>query len=351
MTNIDCQTYQCVFENPWDHLQKQLSAADYSQIFVLVDDNTENHCLPILQNGIDVELQIISIQSGEIHKNINTCQQIWNELIERGADRHSCMLNLGGGVIGDMGGFCASTFMRGIDFFQIPTTLLSQVDASVGSKLGIDFNGVKNIVGVFNEPQAVIIFPEFLNTLDKRELRSGFAEVIKHGLINDKILWDQITSYKQLDDIPFASIIHKNVEIKKGVVDQDPFEKGLRKILNYGHTIGHAIETQLLTSKNPLLHGEAIAIGMICEAWIGKKLDMISNNQFEDIQSYILNIYNNLPSKIESKDDIISHMLKDKKNKSGIIRASILNDIGSCDINIPLSRELILESLAAYEDS
>jgi len=345
MTNIDCQTYQCVFKNPWAHLQQQLAAADYSQIFVLVDDNTEKHCLPILQDGIDIGLQIISIQSGEIHKNINTCQQIWNELIERGADRHACLLNLGGGVIGDMGGFCASTFMRGIDFFQIPTTLLSQVDASVGSKLGIDFKGVKNIVGVFNEPQAVIIYPQFLDTLDKRERRSGYAEVIKHALISDKVLWDKISSYQNLDDIPFANIIHKNVEIKKGVVDQDPFEKGLRKILNFGHTIGHAIETQLLTSEHPLLHGEAIAIGMICEAWIGQQSNMITTEQFDQLQKYILHIYNNLPSKIDSKEDIIHHMLKDKKNKSGVIRASILNDIGSCDINIPLSRAIVIDSL------
>lgn len=351
MTNIDCQTYQCVFENPWDYLSQKLSTADYSQIFVLVDNNTQLHCLPILKNVINSDLNIISIVSGEIHKNIDTCQQIWNHLIENGADRHSCLLNLGGGVIGDMGGFCASTFMRGIDFFQIPTTLLSQVDASVGSKLGVDFNGIKNIVGIFNEPQAVIIDTAFLETLDKRELRSGYAEVIKHALINDKELWKQITAFSQLDEVPFDTIIHRNVEIKKEVVDHDPFEKGLRKILNFGHTIGHAIETQFLNSRNPLLHGEAIAIGMICEAWIGQHFEMLTQEQYEEIQYYILKIYDNLPKQIESKEKILQHMLKDKKNKSGIIRASILNDIGSCDFNISLSTELVLDSLLAYENS
>lgn len=351
MTNIDCQTYQCVFENPWAYLAQNLSTSDYSQIFVLVDENTKEHCLPILQEGIKSDVNIISIRSGELHKNIDTCQQIWNHLIENGADRHSCLLNLGGGVIGDMGGFCASTFMRGIDFFQIPTTLLSQVDASVGSKLGVDFNGIKNIVGVFNEPQAVIIYPNFISTLHKRELRSGYAEIIKHALIKDKELWKQITSYSSLNQVPFDSIIHRNVEIKKEVVDLDPFEKGLRKILNYGHTIGHAIETQLLVSANRLLHGEAIAIGMICEAWIANQLDMINIDQFAELQSYILNIYDDLPKQIDSKTEIFQHMQKDKKNKSGIIRASILNDIGSCEFNIPLSEELVIDSLLAYEQS
>ena len=351
MTNIDCQTYQCVFENPWAHLKEQLSSADYSQVFILVDENTRKHCLPILEKEIDTEVKLIQIASGEIHKNIDTCQLIWNELIKNGADRHSCLLNLGGGVIGDMGGFCASTFMRGIHFFQIPTTLLSQVDASVGSKLGIDFNGIKNIIGVFNEPQAVIIYPNFIDTLDKRELRSGYAEIIKHALIKDKELWKQISSYSQLANIPFAAIIHRNVEIKKEVVDQDPLEQGLRKILNFGHTIGHAIETQLLISENRLLHGEAIAIGMICEAWIANHLAMITIDQFVELQSYILNIYDDLPNQIESKKEILQHMKKDKKNKSGIIRASIINDIGSCGFNIPLSEELLIESLVAFEES
>lgn len=350
MTNIDCQTYQCVFENPLTHLNQQLLSAEYSQLFVLVDENTEEHCLPILQNSINLDLTIIKIQAGELYKNIETCQVIWNELIQQGADRHSCLLNLGGGVIGDMGGFCASTFMRGIDFFQIPTTLLSQVDASVGSKLGIDFNGIKNIVGVFNEPQAVIIEPRFLDTLDKRELRSGYAEIIKHALIKDQNLWEKITSFLNLSEVPFANIIHRNVQIKKEIVDQDPFEKGLRKILNFGHTIGHAIETQLLQTNKRLLHGEAIAIGMICEAWIGKQMDMISAEQLFNIQSYILSIYGDLPSKIDSKDDIFHHMTKDKKNKSGIIRASILNDIGSCSFNISLPKEMVIESLKAYEE-
>lgn len=349
MTNIDCQNYQVIFQEPWSYLNQALRRTDYSQIFVLVDENTEQHCLPLLRKYLDVDCSNIKIEAGENHKTLETCQSIWSALIEQGADRHSCMLNLGGGVIGDMGGFCASTFMRGIDFFQIPTTLLSQVDASVGSKLGIDFQGYKNLVGIFNEPQAVIIDPDFLQTLDPRELRSGYAEVIKHSLIKDKELWNKITSNQDLQSIDFDAIVHRNVEIKKEVVDEDPFEKGLRKILNFGHTIGHAIETQFLQTASPLLHGEAIAIGMICEAWIGKSQQMINEVQFNAIEKYIRSIYTDLPVTIIEHTEVMNSMLKDKKNKGGIIQASILDDIGSCAFNIPLSVELISKSLLAYE--
>ncbi len=348
MTNIDCQQYEVVFHQPWNTLNTLLAAKDYSQIFVLVDENTSTHCLPIITANIASALSVITIPAGEIHKQIQTCQSIWSQLLNHGADRHSCLLNLGGGVIGDMGGFCASTFMRGIDFVQIPTTLLSQVDASVGSKLGIDYKGFKNLVGVFNEPQAVIVYPPFLKTLDKRELRSGCAEVIKHALIKDKALWDQLLALSLADEISTDVIIHRNVEIKKEVVDEDPFERGVRKILNFGHTIGHAVETEYLETSQPLLHGEAIAIGMICESWIAAELKMLDQEKYIGIQSYLKLIYPDLPKDIINHDNIISSMLKDKKNKEGIILGSLLEDIGQCAINVPLTPELITASLLAY---
>lgn len=348
MTNIDCQQYQVVFDRPWETLNELLSQGSYSQVFILVDENTRIHCLPIIVEKISVPLSVITIPAGEIHKQIQTSQSIWSQLIKHGADRHSCLLNLGGGVIGDMGGFCASTFMRGIDFVQIPTTLLSQVDASVGSKLGIDYEGFKNLVGVFNEPQAVIVYPPFLQTLDKRELRSGCAEVIKHALIRDNVLWDQLTDLTSPDSIATAAIIHRNVEIKKEVVDDDPFEKGVRKILNFGHTIGHAVETEYLQSSDPLLHGEAIAIGMICESWIAVELGMLTKEKCIAIKSYLTLIYPDLPKQITNHEGIMSSMLKDKKNKGGTILASLLEDIGQCTFNVPLSAELIAGSLLAY---
>lgn len=349
MTNIDCQQYQVVFDRPWETLHNLLSEGAYSQVFILVDENTNEHCLPIIKENTLGALSVITIPAGEIHKQIQTCQTIWSQLIKHGADRHSCLLNLGGGVIGDMGGFCASTFMRGIDFVQIPTTLLSQVDASVGSKLGIDYEGFKNLVGVFNEPQAVIVYPPFLTTLDKRELRSGCAEIIKHALIKDKALWDQLIALSSADEIATEAIIHRNVEIKKEVVDDDPYERGVRKILNFGHTIGHAIETEYLQSSDPLLHGEAIAIGMICESWMASELGMLTKDKNSTIKSYLRMIYPDLPKKITNHEGIITSMLKDKKNKGGTILASLLEDIGRCAFNIPLNAELIVGSLLAYD--
>lgn len=349
MTNIDCQQYEVVFDRPWETLNELLDKGNYSQILVLVDSNTETACLPILEEHIALDLTKISIPSGEVHKNIDTCQSIWSQMLRHGADRHACMLNLGGGVIGDMGGFCASTFMRGIDFVQIPTTLLSQVDASVGSKLGIDYHGFKNLVGVFNEPKAVVVYRDFLKTLDKRELRSGSAEIIKHALIKDKTLWDRLTVLSSADDMSTEEIIHRNVSIKKEVVDKDPFEKGLRKILNFGHTIGHAVETEYLESNQVLLHGEAIAIGMICESWIATKLNMITQDELLDITSFIKLIFADLPAEISNHENITSSMLKDKKNKGGKILGSLLENIGQCTFNIPLSETLIKESLLAYQ--
>ncbi len=348
MDNISCQSYQVVFRSPWKYLQKLIKDKKYSQVFVLVDENTKANCLPILQEKTDFDMTIIMITSGEIYKTIETCQFIWSTLIKHEADRHACVINLGGGVIGDMGGFCASTFMRGIDFIQIPTTLLSQVDASVGSKLGIDFLDYKNVVGVFNEPQAVLIDVDFLKTLIKRELRSGYAEVIKHALIQDRKLWRQLQSIKDLGAVDWLPIVHQNVQIKKTVVDQDPYEKGLRKILNFGHTIGHAVETDYLHSDEPLLHGEAIAIGMITESWIASKKELLNEDSLHSIENYIRSIYHDIPLQIENKDNILSNMKADKKNRDGVILASVVTEIGSCAFNVALDQEEILGAFDYY---
>lgn len=348
MKDIICQNYPIVFENQWSRLQSIIEDKKYSKVFILVDDNTGQACLPVVTQALDSSVHTISISAGEAHKNIETCQQIWAELLNAGADRHSCLINLGGGVIGDMGGYCASTFMRGIEFIQIPTTLLSQVDASVGSKLGIDFQDVKNIIGVFNQPQAVIIYPQFLQTLDYRELRSGFAEVIKHALIQDSELWQDLSAIEDLRKVDFTDIIYRNINIKKGVVDKDPFEKGQRKILNFGHTIGHAVETIFMQTNSPLLHGEAIAVGMICEAKIAEAKSMISIDQYSNIEKYIKSIYVDLPHEIDNQDAIISIMKKDKKNRDGVILASLLEDIGSCAFNISLSMQDVQLGLNFY---
>lgn len=304
----------------------------HSQLIVLVDENTKEHCYPLIQSLLP-EHQLFQIQSGEEQKNLNTCQKIWQWMTDLKLDRKALLLNLGGGVIGDMGGFCAATYKRGIDFIQIPTTLLAQVDASVGGKLGIDFQGFKNQIGVFQQPQKVWIYPEFLKTLPPRELLSGFAEVIKHALIADKEHW-QFLQQQNFPDLNWDKIIPHSVEIKSNVVEQDPKEKGLRKILNFGHTIGHAIESYFLDTEKKLLHGEAIAWGMLLEAELSFLKDYLTENEKIEIQIFIQNLY---PSILISEQEWIAIkklMLQDKKNEGGAVKGVLLEVIGQAIFNI-----------------
>ncbi|MTI19497.1 3-dehydroquinate synthase, partial [Fulvivirga sp. RKSG066] len=264
------------------------------------------HCLPLLNNVLK-EAKIIAIKSGEKNKTLDTCSDIWEKMTEYGLDRKSLMINLGGGVIGDMGGFGASTYKRGIDFINIPTTLLSQVDASVGGKLGIDFKGFKNHIGLFKDPKMVLVDSKFLNTLPKRELRSGFAEIIKHSIIADKNQWNKIKVHA-FDELDFEKLIQQSVAIKVKVVEEDPEEAGLRKILNFGHTIGHAIESFYLETPSQLLHGEAIAIGMICEAYVAEQKNMLTSVELKEITDYIFGIYGKTDLPKEDFDPIINLM-------------------------------------------
>lgn len=348
---------KCIFEqkNRMENVQiNPLERAffeqlNYSKIAVLVDENTQQYCYPILKNLLPQPHVLIQIQSGEKHKNLETCTHIWQQMTDNQFDRKSLLLNLGGGVIGDMGGFCASTYKRGIDFIQIPTTLLSQVDASVGGKLGIDFQGFKNHIGVFRNPKKVLIDTQFLKTLPERELRSGFAEVIKHCLIADKDYWTKITAH-DLHGQNWAEITQHSVQVKSNVVTQDPTEKGLRKILNFGHTIGHAIETSYMESDEVerLLHGEAIAIGMICEAFISVKKGFITQEIAEEIQHYILKTYGQVAVREDFMETIIQNTLQDKKNEGSTINASLLKNIGDCGFDIPIDAQEIQESIYYY---
>ncbi len=329
-------------------LNKFLSEKKYSSVFVLVDENTKKHCLKKISIE-NYKLSIIQIKSGEKNKNLRVCEKIWNELSKPrvlGADRKSLMINLGGGVITDIGGFCASTYKRGIDFINIPTTLLSQVDASVGGKTGIDFLGYKNQIGTFAFPKAVFINPDFLKTLNKRELISGFAEVIKHGLIADKNYWEKIKDASTQLSVT-EGIISRSIEIKNKIISADPYENGLRKTLNFGHTIGHAIESASLKTKKPLLHGEAIAIGMICEAYLSRKIIGLKSEDLEEITSFIISIFNPKPIK-QSVNQLIILMKQDKKNKDSEINFTLLSSIGKAEINNSCSEELIEESFGFF---
>jgi 3-dehydroquinate synthase len=318
----------------------------YSSFAIIVDENTEKHCLPFVQDLLPDAL-VIKIKSGEENKTLQTCAQIWEELTNASFDRKALVFNLGGGVIGDMGGFCASTYKRGIEFVQIPTTLLSQVDASVGGKLGIDFNSFKNQIGVFQKPKAVIINTDFLKTLPERELRSGYGEVIKHALIADKAQWEILQS-KTLQDFDWTKIVSHSVHIKAGVTEQDPTEKGLRKILNFGHTIGHAVETFYLETDKKLFHGEAVAVGMVTEAQVAVSKGHISQEECDQIKSYINKIYGKREIPQKDIDKIIPLTLQDKKNEGKIVYSALLEKIGKANYNQPLSESEIRASIAYY---
>lgn len=310
-------------------LETQLNAQDWSSIFILVDENTEANCWPLISAvNWPAHMERLEIPSGEEYKNIGTCEGIWEGLLQQGADRHSLLINLGGGVIGDMGGFAASTYMRGMSFLNIPTTLLSQVDASVGSKLGVDFRGLKNMIGLFADPRAVLISPDFLTTLEPRQLRSGWAEVLKHGLIRDEHEWNRL---KEVDPFQFDDwmrTIAYSVRIKRNVVEEDKLEKSLRKILNFGHSIGHAIESIYLETDKELLHGEAIAEGMIAEAYLSVEFASLNKSDADQITEVFRRVYGKPDLSDLDPQEVIRHMRHDKKNKASALSLSLLDKIG-----------------------
>ena len=331
-----------------ESLKTFLATQDYSKIIVLTDTNTKRFCYPIIKDSLPKHT-VIAVKHGEENKNLQTCEIIWSAMTEAQLDRHALMINLGGGVIGDMGGFCAATYKRGINFIQIPTTLLSQVDASVGGKLGIDFQGFKNHLGVFTLPNTVLIDPIFLETLSEREKRSGFAEILKHCLIQDVNKWNEIRG-KDLVEQDLPDLIAHSVEIKKKVVEQDPTEKGLRKILNFGHTLGHAIETFFLPQgKKRLFHGEAIATGMVCESYIAYTRGLIDERTLDQIEEFVFSIYGKVDIDVADFDTIIGLTLQDKKNKGKEVRFSLINAAGSCLYDIVVTKNEMKKALEYYK--
>ena len=349
MHPIPSNGYSVFFDNALTELKNFLDQSDYSKVFFLTDLNTSEKCMPLIGNFLPEldNYDIIEVDPGEENKNIDYCIGVWQMLLDFGADRNSLLINLGGGVITDMGGFAASTFKRGIDFVQIPTTLLSQVDASVGGKTGIDLGNIKNIIGTFAQPKAVFISTEFLKSLDERQIVSGFAEIVKHGLIADADYYQRIKGVSFADFPP--ELIYRSVEIKNRVVTEDPFEKGLRKTLNFGHTIGHAVETySLKKDRAPLLHGEAIAVGMICEAFLSFKHNGLDEAALSEITSYIRSVFPDYELNPSSYPEIMEFMKNDKKNVSGKIGFALLSRIGACDYNIYLKEDDIIESLEYY---
>ena len=354
MQPIQANGYSVIFnEEGYKALNNHISENNYSNIFIIVDSNSNDVCLPKLLPYISTELtiEIIEFDAGEINKNIETCIQIWNVLTEFSADRKSLLLNLGGGVVTDLGGFVASTFKRGIDFINIPTTLLSMVDASIGGKTGVDLGNLKNQIGVINTPKMVLIDTTYLDTLSQMEMRSGLAEVLKHGLIFDNKYWKQFLDLSKLDFADFDTIIYDSIKIKNEIVMQDPNERGIRKALNFGHTLGHAIESHFLENENKktLLHGEAIAIGMILESYISMRKNLISAGEYSEIKTTINSIYEAVTFEKNDINSILELLIHDKKNEYGTIKFVLLDGIGKVIMSQEVENEFINDAFLNYK--
>jgi 3-dehydroquinate synthase len=342
MEKIEVSSYNISLGKIGESLTGYLSEVPNAQLFILTDERTHQYCLPLIQPFLNGNTySIIQVKAGEQNKNIDTCIEVWKAMTAAQLDRQAIMINLGGGMVGDLGGFCASTYKRGIKFIQIPTTLLSQVDASIGGKLGIDFEGLKNHIGVFRSPEAVLIDPVFLNTLPDRELRSGYAEIIKHCLIADGDHWKELSSIQDLRAVQWNKIIRRSLEVKRKIVIDDPYEKHKRKLLNFGHTIGHAIESHFLKSDTPLLHGEAIAAGMIYETMLSGKQLRLRNHEQNEIINYIISIYGKPPAL--NMKEWLPVMRQDKKNIQGKISFSLLRDIGVSEWDVLLGEQELNE--------
>lgn len=337
----------------YTELNNYIKRTKPSTIFILVDTNTNEYCLPHFQEQMvsgDIVVEVMEMPNGEDHKTIDICMGVWEALSEYNADRKSLLINLGGGVVTDLGGFVASTYMRGIAYVNIPTTLLAMVDASVGGKTGVDLGALKNQVGVINEGIMVGVDTSYLSTLPQNEMVSGFAEMLKHGLIYDKAYWNTLTHLEDLDISDLDKLIYDSVVIKNKVVSEDPTEQGLRKILNFGHTLGHAIESYFLENgdKTPLLHGEAIAIGMLLETYLSNKICGLDDVELNTITEGVLKTFSKVAITKEDQAIIIKLLKHDKKNSHGVVKFVLLHAIGKPKIDCVVENELILEAFDYY---
>jgi len=344
LCDINSYFFEAFFKN---------SSKEYSKIFILTDENTNLHCLPLFLEitKIDVKPIVIQIESGEKNKTIETVIQLWKKLIDSRADRNSLLVTLGGGVICDLGGFVAATYMRGISFIHFPTTLVAMVDASIGGKVGANIRNLKNQVGLIAQPLAVFILQDFLKTLPQNQLLSGFSEMVKHALIHNKVSWEKMNKVIVNEIVDWKELINDSVKIKVKIVNADPYEHSYRKILNFGHTIGHAFETLAMkNTQNQLLHGEAVAMGMLCEIWLSTKLAGLNTNEMNEINNFILSQFQYYVLPENSENEILEILSHDKKNIFGEFNFTLLSAIGKPVINQKCSVDLIRESLNYYRN-
>lgn len=338
-------------DHDFTQLNQFLSELKPSKILILCDENTHEYCLPTLLPNLetDIPFEIIEIEAGEELKTIDTAIQLWEIFSEFEADRKTLLINLGGGVITDLGGFVASTYKRGIKFINIPTTLLGMCDASIGGKTGIDHQYLKNIVGTFALPEEIFVYPDFLKTLPFEELRSGFAEMLKHGLITDKKHWNDLIEIDELRAESVSPHIQQSMKIKQEVVEKDFKEQNIRKTLNFGHTIGHAVESLFLSKGRIIPHGECVALGMICETHLSFLENLISEETSQQIINNIRKFYPYLNIEAFSNEEIIALMQNDKKNSEGKINFSLLKSIGHSVFDYKCNAENINNCLNFYK--
>ena len=342
-----------ITNNATEELENIISESKNDKFFILTDSNTNKNCLNMLHCSEPIaNAHIITIKADDTNKNIESTAHVWKELSDNGCTRHSCLINIGGGMVTDLGGFAASTFKRGIDFINIPTTLLSMVDASVGGKTGINFNGLKNEIGVFNDAKAVIIDTAFLKTLDLHNICSGYAEMLKHSLLKDYKMWVQHINFNiySPDFDPLLNMIKESVEVKERIVSEDPHESGIRKALNLGHTAGHAFESYAMHTNRPILHGYAVAYGIICELYLSHALQGFPLDKMRQTVNFIKENYGRMNITCDDYESLYSLMKHDKKNTGNEINFTLLKDVGDIKINQTVSKELILESLDFYRE-
>jgi len=337
-------------------LEQSLATAvgecERDHIFVLVDEHTEKLCLPLVAGFDSLRgAEVITIGAGDQHKNLESLTHVWDCLQHGRATRHSLLVNLGGGMVTDLGGFAASTFKRGINYINVPTTLLAMVDASVGGKTGINFGGLKNEIGVFNTARSVILDTSFLKTMDQENFRSGYAEMLKHGLIADEEIWSELLSFDLgvIDYYHLSRMLADSVGIKERIVETDPMEKGLRKALNLGHTVGHAFES-LALNRCPILHGYAVAYGLVCELYLSCMKTAFPVDKMRQTVCFITENYGRMPITCDDYPALIELMTHDKKNVADQINFTLLGGIGDIRINQTATREEICEALDFYRE-
>lgn len=335
-------------------LKRAIDNCPHDRLFVLTDQHTHRLCmpqvaqLPYMANAIE-----IVIGAEDVNKTIETLALVWQALSEKGATRHSLLINLGGGMVTDLGGFAAATFKRGIAYINVPTTLLAMVDASVGGKTGINFNGLKNEIGAFAPAASVLLETEFLRTLDNHNLISGYAEMLKHGLISNTAHWAELLAFDtiSIDYARLKQLVGQSVQVKEDIVEQDPFEHGIRKALNLGHTVGHAFESLALAESRPVLHGYAVAWGIVCELWLSHVQAGFPKDKMRQTIQFIKENYGAFAFDCKQYDRLYEFMQHDKKNTAGTVNFTLLKDIGNICINQTADKDTIFEMFDFFRES